>query len=72
MNELLQKIIDAANSAGGITTYPEFYATLTDAEKKLLPRAIKLGKAQGTLKSYLTWDEVNKTNIHNLERVVTP
>jgi hypothetical protein len=72
MNELIQKLLDAATSAGGKTTYPEFYATLTDAEKRLIPRAIKQAKANGTLKSYITWDEVNKTNIHHLERVVTP
>lgn len=69
MDALIQKILDAAQSAGGKTTYPEFFASLTDEEKRLLPRAIKMAKANGTLKQYISWDDVNKTNIHYLERV---
>jgi len=69
MNELLQKLLDAASSAGGKTTYPEFFATLNDEEKRLIPRVIKLGKANGVLKSYLVWDADTKSNKHILERV---
>lgn len=69
MNELLAKLLESAKNAGGTTTYPEFLASISYEERQLLPRAIKLGKANGTLKSYLVWDEENKANKHILEAV---
>lgn len=64
MDALLQKILDAAAAAGGKVTYPVFLETVDYKEQSILPRAIKLGKANGTLFSYLEWDAENKTNIH--------
>ena len=69
VNELLQKLIDAAKANGGKTTYPEFLASISYEERQYLPRAIKLGKANGTLKSYLVWDAEAKANTHILEAV---
>lgn len=69
MNELLAKLIQTAKDAGGTTTYPEFLASISYEERQFLPRAIKLGKANGTLKSYLVWDAEKKENTHILEAV---
>jgi len=69
MDAVLAKLLEAATTNGGKTTYPEFLETLDYKEQALLPRAIKLGKSKGTLKSYLVWDAVAKTNTHILEAV---
>ena len=69
MNELLQRLLDAATEAGGKVTYPQFFETLSYQEQQLMPKVIKLGKQNSTLKSYLVWDADNKENIHYLERV---
>lgn len=69
MDALLQKLIDSAKAKGGKTTYPEFLASITYQERQLLRRTIQLGKSNGTLKSYLQWDEESKTSTHILEAV---
>lgn len=71
MDALLVKIINTAKLAGGKIIYPEFLATLGYEERQFLRRAIQKGKADGTLKSYLQWDETSKTSTHFLE-AVTP
>lgn len=69
MDALLQRLLDAAQASGGKTTYPAFIENLSFQEQQLMPRVIKLGKQNGTLKSYLVWDETTKSNTHILERV---
>lgn len=69
MNELLQKLLDAANANGGKILYPTFIANLSYQEQQLMPRVIKLGKQDGKLKSYLVWNADTKSNDHVLERI---
>ena len=69
MEAVLEKLLAAAAAAGGKVNYPDFIESLTYQEQQLMPRVIRLGKANGTLKSYLVFDKESKSNVHILERV---
>jgi hypothetical protein len=68
MEAVLAKILLALPVVGNKTTYPDFVATLSYQEQMQMPKAISLGKSQGVLKSYISWDSVAKKSTHVLER----
>ena len=65
--QLLETAIDA--SENGEVTYGAFFNGLDYRQQQLLPRAINLGKANGTIQQRLVWNADTKKSTHVISRV---
>jgi hypothetical protein len=64
VDALIQKLVDLVTQANGKILYADILPQLDFAETQLLPRAIDMVRANGTLKRRAVWNaETKKTEV---------